>query len=602
MEQPDNQEVLSAPNDERAQYLQTSHLSEQLDLEADQDAGLLPPPGLSRLVLGQPELESQQQRLVTGATEQPAQAQAALHMEERLADGEDTSEGEQIPARRVVTGVEISAIPVVLPVREQREVVLDGENLEDRDDIVPAVAQAELPSSLPSDELPPVEHSPLLSNSDVQMLIQQNKQLPLEKKRSVGPRGNTSLDLESEDESDEFLQSERERDRERERERKRERDRDRRDLAEDRRAGRGRSHGHYNTYDGETEDSVRGGMSHHSDSKTLRESHPRRSHDSNRQHQVADHEWERDRDRDRERERERNGGRERGGDRDRDRKRDRNWRPRSHKYHSGGEDHDRSYDHSRRYNYDGESDNRDINQIDGELEGSGGPGTGGASGGGGRSSKTGRQDYDEYERERDRDRNYGGRRPTKQSSGEKYRPSGNRRSYDNQGRGKSFPVASILSLLILSFSSSPLAGNRHPDLRHWDGYEEYRRKSSRNSDLEKERINGGNPNSAGGSAGGGSGSGKRNRNYDQYAAGGYDPYVMYEQMSRNPQAYADMYAKIYGQMINSMTAAVSAVASKTNVAGAGGLPAAGIVPGAPTTQLVAATAGSDAAMQMERER
>ncbi|XP_032308552.1 uncharacterized protein LOC6504061 isoform X3 [Drosophila ananassae] len=588
VEQPDNQEVLSAPNDERAQYLQTSHLSEQLDLEADQDAGLLPPPGLSRLVLGQPELESQQQRLVTGATEQPAQAQAALHMEERLADGEDTSEGEQIPARRVVTGVEISAIPVVLPVREQREVVLDGENLEDRDDILPAVAQAELPSSahhiLPPDDLPPVEHSPLLSNSDVQMMIQQNKQLPLEKKRSVGPRGNTSLDLESEDESDEFLQSERERDRERERERKRERDRDRRDLAEDRRAGRGRSHGHYNTYDGETEDSVRGGTSHHSDSKTLRDSHPRRSHDSNRQHQVADHEWERDRDRDRERERDRNGGRERGGDRDRDRdrKRDRNWRPRSHKYHSGGEDHDRSYDHSRRYNYDGESDNRDINQIDGELEGSGGPGTGGASGGG-RSSKTGRQDYDEYERERerDRDRNYGSRRSTKQSSGEKYRSSGsNRRSYDNQGR----------------------AGNRHPDLRHWDGYEEYRRKSSRNSDLEKERINGGNPNSqaGGGSAGGGSGSGKRNRNYDQYAAGGYDPYGMYEQISRNPQAYADLYAKFYGQMINSMTAAVNVVASKTNVPGGGG---GVIVPGASTTQLVAAPPGSDAAaLQRERER
>nr|XP_043066114.1 nuclear receptor coactivator 6 isoform X4 [Drosophila bipectinata] len=591
VEQPDNQEVLSAPNDERAQYLQTSHLSEQLDLEADQDAGLLPPPGLSRLVLGQPELESQQQRLVTGATEQPAQAQAALHMEERLADGEDTSEGEQIPARRVVTGVEISAIPVVLPVREQREVVLDGENLEDRDDILPPVAQAELPSSahhiLPSDEMPPVEHSPLLSNSDVQMLIQQNKQLPLEKKRSVARRGNTSLDLESEDESDEFLQSERERDRERERER--ERDRDRRDLGDardDRRAGRGRSHGHYNTYDGETEDSVRGGTSHHSDSKTLRDSHPRRNHESTRQrrqHQDPDHDWERDRDRDRERERDRDGGRERGGDRERDRERDRTWRRRSHKYHSGGEDHDRSYDHSRRY--EGESDNLDINQIDGELEGSGGAGTSGA---GGRSSKTGRQDYDEYERERDRDRdrNYGSRRPNK-SSGEKYRSSGSRRSYENQGR----------------------AGNRqedqrrrHPDLRHWDGYEEYRRKSSRNSDLDKERINGGNANSVGGSVGG-SGSGKRNRNYDQYAAGGYDPYAMYEQMSRNPQAYADMYAKIYGQMITSMSAAVSAqVASKAGAGGGivPGLP--GIVPSAPTAQLVAATSGgSEAALQRERE-
>ncbi|KAH8306495.1 hypothetical protein KR018_000560 [Drosophila ironensis] len=637
VEQPDNQEVLSAPNDERAQYLQTSHLSEQLDAEGDQDLGLLPPPGLSRLVLGQPELETQQpQRLVTGATEQPAQAQAlsALHMEERLGDGEDTSEGEQMPARRVVTGVETStptvALPLPVPVHEQREVVLDGENLEDRDEnLHPMMASAmETTAPYSVEDKPSLYYNPAdLSEANVQQLqLQQQQQHPhplphphphqqpnqqqqhqqhptpssaAEKKRAVGRRGNASLDLESEDESDEFLQSERERDRERERER--------RELMDDQRSGRGRSHGHYNTYDGETEDSVRGGASHH-DTKSLRDSQSRRNHDSNRsrRHADTDLDWERDRERDRDRERERDrdrdrdGGRDRDRDRDRDRERDRTWRRRSNKYHSGGEDQERSYDHSRRYNsnsnYDGESDNPDYNQFDGDLDGS----ATGAASAGGRSSKTGRQDYDDYERERerdrdrdrDRDRNASGRRSNKHgSSNDKYRSSGGRRSYDNQGRG----------------GRQEESRHRHQDLRHWSGYEEYRRKSSRNSDHEKERINGGSGANAS-TGGGGSGSSKRNRNYDQYAtAGAYDPYGMYEQMTRNPHAYADMYAKFYGQMINSMTAAVSAAAaSKSHVPAVAGIPGIPGVPAGSVTaaQLVAAAGGSggEAALQRERER
>ncbi|KAH8420609.1 hypothetical protein KR009_012107 [Drosophila setifemur] len=575
--EPDNQEVLSAPNDERAQYLQTSHLSEQLDFEADQDAGQLPPPGLSRLVLGQQELESQQQRLVTGATEQPTQPQAALHMEERLADGEDTSEGEQMPARhRVVTGVETSAPdPVVsLSLREQREVVMDGENLEDGDETLPSVGLPEMslssqshpdePESMPAIvEANPHQQSQLQQQQQQQQPLQQQQVLQLEKKRSaqVTRRGNTSLDLES-DESDEFLQSERERDRERERER------DRRVLMEDRRGGRGRSLGHNYTYDGETEDSVRGAPTHH-ETKSLRETqHHRRNHDSNRsnrRHHETDVDWERDRERERERDREM--GRDRG-DRDRERDRDRNWRRRSNnKYHSGGEDQDqRSYEHSsRRYNnsnYDGESDNPDLNHLGGEadLDGSTGTGAGGAGGSaGGRSSKTGRQDYDDYERERERDRNYTRRSNKQSSSGDK----------------------------------------------HWDGYEEYRRKSSRNSDLEKERTNG-NTSAAAvaastGAGGSGSGSGKR-RNYDQYGVSGtYDPYGMYEQMSRNPHAYADMYAKFYGQMINSMAAVSAAAASKATVpvaTGISGMLAGAQIPGA----VIAGGASSEAALQRERER
>ncbi|XP_032580087.1 protein transport protein Sec16A isoform X5 [Drosophila sechellia] len=534
--EPDNQEVLSAPNDERAQYLQTSHLSEQLgEGEADQDAGLLPPPGLSRLVLGQPELDSQQQRQVTGATEQPplnvAQA-AALHMQERRADGEDTSDGEQqvrniqTPPRRVVTGVETNAPSL----REQREVVLDGENLEDREAITPPTL-AELPTTSVHHNILPDEPEQLHHNNPPQAMTPLNAQQPhqqqptlqqqhqqhsttqQEKKRAaVGRRTTASLDLES-DESDEFLQSERERDRERER----------RDLMEERHS-RGRSHGHY-PYEGETEDSVRGAAHH--ETKSSRETHHKRNNESGRSRRHQGPKVERERERDRER--------------------DRTWRRRSNKYHSGGEDPDRSYDHSRRYNnsnYEGESDNPEYNHMgDAELDGSGG-----------RSSKTSRhrrsaaeEDFDDYERERNRSR-----RSTKpQSSAEKSRSSGGRRNYENSGRSA----------------------------RTDDGRRRYQ--DQRNAGAQY-----------------------------PVSATGYGPYGMYEQMSRNPQVYADMYAKFYGQMINSMNAAVSAAASKGGVtAGAGVIP--GLVPGAvpvSAAQLVAATSGgsvsgsSEAAMLRERER
>ncbi|XP_039962516.1 uncharacterized protein LOC120776097 isoform X3 [Bactrocera tryoni] len=170
------------PNDERNQYLQTSPLSENPDEELNLEADSLPPPGLSRLVLGQPELLEATQRMVTG-TEEPAN----MHMDERHADGEDTSL-EQAPAvpllnasqrgalgnaanltanntpnnnsntidittdrnlylvpgesnisneQRVVTGVERSPesnAPAPPPqiASGQREIELDGENLEDQ--------------------------------------------------------------------------------------------------------------------------------------------------------------------------------------------------------------------------------------------------------------------------------------------------------------------------------------------------------------------------------------------------------------------------------------------------------------------------------------
>ncbi|TMW47187.1 hypothetical protein DOY81_007727 [Sarcophaga bullata] len=153
------------PNDERNQYLQTSHLSENSEEQPPEADGLLPPPGLSRLVLGEPELEASQQRMVMG-TEAPVADNittqvAAMHLEERHADGEDTASESAVPVisstgqgvppavssslasdrnlylvpgesnsngsgnqqqQRVVTGVELA---------EQREIEMDGENLED---------------------------------------------------------------------------------------------------------------------------------------------------------------------------------------------------------------------------------------------------------------------------------------------------------------------------------------------------------------------------------------------------------------------------------------------------------------------------------------
>ncbi|XP_053951524.1 uncharacterized protein LOC128858940 isoform X2 [Anastrepha ludens] len=169
------------PNDERNQYLQTSPLSENPDEELNLEVDSLPPPGLSRLVLGQPELLEASQRMVTG-TEEPAN----MHMDERHADGEDTSLEQVQPVpllnaaqrgalsnsgnlgatsasansntidittdrnlylvpgesnvsneQRVVTGVERSpesnaSAPPPQIASGQREIELDGENLEDQ--------------------------------------------------------------------------------------------------------------------------------------------------------------------------------------------------------------------------------------------------------------------------------------------------------------------------------------------------------------------------------------------------------------------------------------------------------------------------------------
>lgn len=165
-----------APSNDRNQYLQTDHLSEEgynnVELAQEQnEQDNFPPPGLSRLVLGQPEVENPQldsinqneippglDRMVPGTE----LVTAGINME-RQADGQDTipaprsafSNAAPIPQnnsssnidittdrnlylvpgevdtheQRIVTGLENGAEETAT---EQREVELDGENIEDQ--------------------------------------------------------------------------------------------------------------------------------------------------------------------------------------------------------------------------------------------------------------------------------------------------------------------------------------------------------------------------------------------------------------------------------------------------------------------------------------
>lgn len=174
-----NQEI--APTNERNQYLQTGHLSEEstiLPLPAApaviENVDFLPPPGLSRLVLGQPENENFQNnynepppgldRMVPG-TELTNSSDLNF---ERHADGEVSTavrstssypvpvesttnisdrnlyfvpgESNNSQSQRVVPGGDeenfTSEIDLSLTVNdEERELVMDGENLEDEPQI-----------------------------------------------------------------------------------------------------------------------------------------------------------------------------------------------------------------------------------------------------------------------------------------------------------------------------------------------------------------------------------------------------------------------------------------------------------------------------------
>ncbi|KAH8415370.1 hypothetical protein KR222_005531 [Zaprionus bogoriensis] len=664
-QQYENQEVLlAAPNDERAQYLQTSHLSEQPEelgesnWEAD---GLLPPPGLSRLVLGQPELV-EQQRLVTG-TEQPQlhSVPNALHMAERQADGEDTSDGEQqqqqqLPPTtttttrsdlyqqqqqqqllqqqqqqqplRVVTGVETTSSTVVLS-GEQREVVLDGENLEDQRPIVapPAAAHVAIAAAAAAAPPTPAAVAAVEQEADThhinheqheeeqQQQQQQQQQLPpapLEKMKHT--RASRSVDLESDYESEDEWLLLSDRHEPPAPPRRQPDERSMRSVRSSRRHysnnsnNNGNSNNNNHNYEGETEDSLRGvagvgvvpvaGAGHNESlgsSKSTRESKRRtRDAEGQRRHEAGERggrersererEWEREKERERQHERER----------ERERERHRNlWRREEHKPERRSRYNNNNNSNS---NYDGESD---VGDVVPHAAG-GGVSDGGGGGGGGRSSKASRQrrsaaaddDYEDYEQQQHQAPRGGSHyQPRRDKQHEKLR--GGRRSHEGSERGR-----------------ERRDRERERERGHWDArdYEEYRGKSSRNSDLEKERINGG----------GGGGGGGRRRNQDPYAAqpgAAYDPYAMYEQMMRNPQSYADMYAKVYGHMM--MTAVMNAATQKPDAAGKAvaaqqpqSLPHLHQVPHGhvagigvdPSSKSIAALGSNEAALLRERER
>lgn len=196
--QPENSEVLSdVPHNDRNQYLQTGHLSEEPTLTAPESIqqshqtdpnDYLPPPGLSRFVLGQPEVSVASvplepppglDRMVPGidlsnSTQLNLERQAdgqdtvtppsalmrsanvgsfnnapattvAAHQEPLqntdrnlyLVLGDESDSGQTASGQRVVDGRNTSDEPQqvsqqpLIGSSEQRELVMDGENLED---------------------------------------------------------------------------------------------------------------------------------------------------------------------------------------------------------------------------------------------------------------------------------------------------------------------------------------------------------------------------------------------------------------------------------------------------------------------------------------
>lgn len=127
-------------NDDRNQYLQTSHLSEDdfvvLNNPSNDDDVNLPPPGLSRFVLGEPEHTANLERHADGEDNdsiQPAPASISSETNRSVYSFQPPIE---LQVQRVVTGVEsitISPLPLAsISQVESREIHLDGENIEDQ--------------------------------------------------------------------------------------------------------------------------------------------------------------------------------------------------------------------------------------------------------------------------------------------------------------------------------------------------------------------------------------------------------------------------------------------------------------------------------------
>lgn len=175
-------------NDDRNQYLQTSHLSEDdfvvLNNPSNDDDVSLPPPGLSRFVLGEPEHTADSERHADGEDDDAIQPPPTSISSEtsRNVYSFPTSSIE-LQVQRVVTGVEsmtVSQLPVVAISQqaESREIDLDGENLEDQQ-----IAK-------PAREEPSIGGDP--SSNEPELHVQTSSSIPNVKNMSNSSTGNES--------------------------------------------------------------------------------------------------------------------------------------------------------------------------------------------------------------------------------------------------------------------------------------------------------------------------------------------------------------------------------------------------------------------------
>ncbi|XP_075155918.1 uncharacterized protein LOC142229271 isoform X3 [Haematobia irritans] len=580
------------PNDERNQYLQTSHLSENSEQEQQPEAdGLLPPPGLSRLVLGEPELEASQ-RMVMG-TDAPvssgnnATVADVMHLEERHADGEDTASENAVPItntnvgqasppsssdrnlylvpgestvnnqQRVVTGVEL---------QEQREIEMDGENLEDQQQQQQQQhhqqqqqhqhhhqqqqTQAHQTLSPDARNEPPVEGAadsveappapsivPPLETADT------HHQLPKPKE------SNNVSSPNDDDDSDERLLNDR--------------------AMNHSTAGSSKSRTKY--------ESERQTSSRRRDKRSLNR------YESDEYVNTEDGDYSSDRE-ERER-RERNDRRrnyregsvrsDRGGGVEDDEKRNRRQqRDKRDKYYYEGEERSRgerskaeSRRSTRQRGYENESryETEESTRFDSRKE----------------PSRRSMRHPEATERNRRSDRSdQGADYDDYPRRGQGYRSKRSGENYESDRRERRRGGDDYDNTLERRRRSDKHRDPRYNDPRYDPReYEEYRKHSSRNardSDLEKE----------GGATGGPGGrSGRMHHDgrhaaamYGGYPAGGYyDPYTAYyyQQMARNnPQAYAEWYKKYYGQHATAVASGVAQAMPGMPVSGEASLPTA----------------------------
>ncbi|KAL5275136.1 SEC16A family protein [Megaselia abdita] len=146
------QQQPTTANDDRNQYLQTSHLSEDdfvvLSNPSNDDDVNLPPPGLSRFVLGEPEQLADSERHADGEDDdaiQPAPTNLSSETSRNLYSFPPPMD---LQVQRVVTGLEsmtMSQPPVTSTTQqvESREIDLDGENIEDQQPVVKQIPREE---------------------------------------------------------------------------------------------------------------------------------------------------------------------------------------------------------------------------------------------------------------------------------------------------------------------------------------------------------------------------------------------------------------------------------------------------------------------------